>query len=143
MIGFAHSPRWTKVRTIAFDDADVAIANTAATLTAVPIASETSSIIQLEVLVVERIAFDGNAGTLVLDVGKSGSTEKYAKDVSLKQTAGTSTLGSGTTSVKPANSEATGLPVVLTLTSGSGNLSTLTAGEADVYVLWAPAPPAR
>ncbi len=140
---FHPSPRWQKVRTIKFDDVDVDIANTAATLTLTPLASETSHLIIEETLVVERTQFAGNAGTLVLDVGKSGSLEIYAKDVSLKSASGTRTLGSGTTSVKPRIIEANGLPIVLTLTSGSGNLSTLSAGEADIYVLWAPAPPAR
>ena len=131
---------WVKVRTIEFDDADVAIANTTATLTCDPIQCGAAALMQTEVLVVERIQFAGNAGTLVLDVGKSGATEKYAKDVSLKATSGTRTLGSGTTSVKPANAESNGLPVVLTLTSGSGDLDTLTAGAADIYVRYEPLP---
>lgn len=139
---FHPSPRWQKVRTIKFDDADVAIANTTATLTAVPLSSETSHLIIEETLVVVRTQFAGNAGTAQLDVGKSGSLEIYAKDVDLKSASGTRVLGSGTTSVKPRIVESNGLPVVLTVISGSGNLSTLSAGAADVYVLWAPAPPA-
>jgi hypothetical protein len=141
-MSFQPSPRWTKVRTIKFDDADVDVAATTATLTAVPLNPGTSHLIVEETLVVVRTQFAGNAGTAQLDVGKSGSLEIYAKDVDLKSASGTRVLGSGTTSVKPRIVEANGLPVVLTVISGSGNLSTLSAGEADVYVLWGPAPPA-
>ena len=130
--------RWEKVRTVLWNDADVAIANTTATLTLTPLqigGASGANILIHETLVYERIQMAGNAGTLVADIGKSGSLEIYAKDVSLKAASGTKTLGSGTTSVKPRIIEANGLPVVITLVSGSGNLSTLTSGAVDVWML--------
>ncbi len=128
--------RALRLRTIKFNDADVAVAAVSATITLEPIQiGMGTNLLVHETLVHERTTFAGNAGTLLLDIGKSGSTEIYAKDVGLKGSTGANTLGSGTTSVKPRIIEANGLPVVLTLTSSSGNLSTLSAGEADIFLI--------
>jgi hypothetical protein len=128
--------RWVRLSTIAFNDALLSIANTVASITIDPFqVGMGNNVLIHETLVAERIQFAGNAGTLLLDVGKSGSTEIYAKDVALKSASGTRTLGSGTTSVKPRIIELNGIQVLLTFTSSSGNLSTLSAGAVDVYAL--------
>lgn len=132
--------QWRLVRTVVFNDADLALAAVTATITLEPLSVGSTNLIQEEVIVHERITFAGNAGTLLLDIGKNGSTEIYAKDVALKAATGTNTLGSSTTSVKPRIIEANGLPVVLTFTSSSGNLSTLSAGAVDIWMRYGPTP---
>ena len=134
--------QWVKVRTLTHADADVDIANTVASISCAPLTapSNNTHVVILDSLIRERIQMAGNAGTLVLDIGVSGTTEEIAKDVSLKATSGTNTLGSATTSVKPRLIRPKGYIPLLTLTSSSGNLSTLTAGEVDIFLLVGAAP---
>lgn len=127
------NPQWIKIAS--FTHATVeAVAATSGTVTCDPLQLKGASKLLIhECLVKVRTVFDG-AGTVLFDVGKSGSLERYAKDVDGKTATG-DFLGSGTTSVKPANQEAVGVIPLITITSGSGNLSTFTTGECDVYLL--------
>jgi hypothetical protein len=138
--------RWLKLASLGATDVQSDGGTKTITLPAIA-AQNGVGMVFSETLIKERTAFvhtnnDGGAQTLVLDVGKSGALERFAKDVSLKQTAGTVTLGSGTTSVKPRNYEANGVAPVITLTSGdqADALSRVTAGRVDIYVLVENAP---
>lgn len=126
------NPQWIKIAS--FTAASISVAATTQTITCDPVQSKGGGrLLVHECLVKVRTVFDG-AGTVLFDVGKSGALERYAKDVDGKTATG-DFLGSGTTSVKPANPEANGVIPVITITSGSGNISTWTTGEADVYLL--------
>ena len=135
----ASETRWKLLRVLNYNDADVAVAAVTATIT-VPLAIS-GGLTEIEDFAIDVptafawAADAGNQSTLLADIGKSGSTEKYTKDLSIKTaTTASPTLGSETTSVKPRHIEPRGTPVVITLTSNVANLSLLTAGQARIWV---------
>lgn len=135
----AGSTQWKLLRVLNYNDADVAVAAVTATIT-VPLAIS-GGLTEIEDFAIDVptafawAADAGNQSTLLCDIGKSGSTEKYTKDLSIKTaTTASPTLGSETTSVKPRHIEPRGTPVVITLTSNVANLSLLTAGQARIWV---------
>jgi hypothetical protein len=139
--------RWVRMTTLT--PSNVRTDGGTRTITLADIPAPLTGVTVADVLVHEKTAFvhtnnDGGAQTLVMDIGKSGALERYAKDVSLMQTDGTRTLGSGTTNVKPRNFELAGTNPVITIVSGNvvDQLSRVTAGNADVYFLVENAPPA-
>lgn len=139
--------RWLRVGTITAASVQTDGGTKTITLPALP--SSLTGLVVSDVMINEKTQFvhtnnDGGAQTLTLDIGKSGALERYMKDVSLKQSNGTRTLGSGTTSVKPRNFELAGVVPVVTIVSGDlvDQLSRVSAGAADVYFLVEDAPPA-
>lgn len=133
--------RWLKLASYAYTDLSTDGGTKTITLPKVGSQWGAGFVIE-ETLVKERTQFvhtnnDGGAQTLTLDIGKGGALERLAKDVSLKSASGTVTLGSGTTSVKPRNYEASGVQPVITLVSGdvADHLSRMSAGALDVYIL--------
>lgn len=98
---------------------------------------------------------DAGTSTTLLDVGVSGTTEKFAKDVSMAAAAGTRVIGSQTIIYRqPIGSAGTtdgGIVVTsirnvdpittayrLTITQSAKNLTTATGGRIDVYVKCGP-----
>lgn len=69
-----------------------------------------------DILVKVTTKFSIDGGTALLDVGISGATEQFAKDVSVISTAGTRVLGSATTSVKPRLVDSNAVPGFYRLT---------------------------
>jgi hypothetical protein len=135
----AGNTQWKLLRVLNYNDADVAVAAVTATIT-VPLAIS-GGLTEIEDFAIDVptafawAADAGNQSTLLCDIGKSGSLEKYTKDLSIKTaTTASPTLGSETTSVKPRHIEPRGTPVVITLTSNVANLSLLTAGQARIWV---------
>lgn len=138
---YSSQQRWVQVAVL--DVSDLRTDGGTKTLTFEPLGSALTGLTQTELMVHEATAValdDGGATAIVLDVGKSGALERYAKDVSLKQTAGTRTLGSGTTSVKPRNFELAGVVPVATITSAVP-LSRIITGKVEIYALVENAPP--
>lgn len=135
--GLDANPQWIKVAT--FTEASISVAATTATVTCSPLQLKGGgSLMVHDCLVHVRTVFDG-AGTVLIDVGTSGTLERHAKDVDGKTATGRF-LGSATTSVKPRLSEVAGAIPLITITSSSGNISTWTTGECDVYLLVSAAP---
>lgn len=133
--------RWVKLGSYNYTDIQTDGGTKTITVEKIPAQFGTGLVIE-EMLVKERTQFvhtdnDGGAQTLTLDVGRSGALERHAKDVSLKSASGTITLGSGTTSVKPRNYEASGVAPIITIVSGdtADHLGRISAGALDVYAL--------
>lgn len=88
--------------------------------------------------VVSQLTFgapDAGASTVQLDVGISGTLERFAKDVDLLAAANTRVLGSATTSVKPRLIDAAPLTYRLTVTQSAKDLTTVTGGQFRVFAL--------
>jgi hypothetical protein len=79
-------------------------------------------------------SIDAGGDDVFLDVGYSGATEAFAKDVNLKATG--RTIGSGTTSVKPRVIVTKPLTVHMTYSGETDQLlmKHLTAGQARVFI---------
>lgn len=139
--------RWLRVGTLTTANVQTDGGTKTISLPALP--SSLTGLVVSDVMLNEKTQFvhtnnDGGTQTLTLDIGKSGALERYMKDVSLKQTSGTRTLGSGTTSVKPRNFELAGTVPIVTIVSGdlADHLGRVSSGAADVYFLVEDAPPA-
>ena len=138
---YSSQQRWVQIAVL--DVSDMRTDGGTKTLTFEPLGSAMTGLTQTELMVNEATQVrldDGGATAIVLDVGKAGALERYAKDVSLKSASGTRTLGSGTTSVKPRNFELAGVVPVATITS-SVPLSRIIAGKVEIYALVENAPP--
>lgn len=135
------NPQWIKIKSFTHATVD-AVAATSGTLACDPIQSKGGgSLIVHDCMAVVRTVFDG-AGTVLLDVGRVSGTlpERYMKDQSIKAATGRFLGSSDTTNVKPRVTDSNGFEPYITITSGSGNLSTFTTGECDVYLLVSAAP---
>ena len=136
--GIDATPKWIKVAT--FTEASISIANTVATVTCDPLQPVAGkSFIIHDCMVNVRQVFDG-AGTVLIDVGKSGDLDRYMKAQTVKTATGRFLGSADTTNVKPRIQDDVGVIPLITVTSGSGNISTFTTGQADVWLLVSQAP---
>lgn len=91
-----------------------------------------ANICVMGIRVKEQTAFTGNAGTLTVSLGRSGTETEYLPAFSLKQTVSATNIQSDGGCYAPTTAAHT---VVAKFTSSSGNLSSLTAGSVDLWIL--------
>jgi hypothetical protein len=145
---------WKLVRILKQSDAELVDAGgTSKTITLDGIYAGGAAVEIEDVYVDIKTAFDrttdGGPTTFAIDIGKSGATKKYANSVDLQATTdklGASTLlwagvlDGGSTQFMPPFVEASGVAPVITVTSGTANISTNNVGEAHIYVKYGPLP---
>lgn len=145
---------WFRVRILKQSDAELVDAGgTSKTITLDPLYASGKPLEISDVYVDMVTAFDrttdGGPSTFLMDIGKSGATQKYANDIDLQATTDqfgsktmlwTQILDGGSSQFLPPFVEASGLQPVLTLTSAAANISTNNAGEAHIYVKYGALP---
>lgn len=136
--GLDSNPQWIKVAS--FTESSISIAGVEATVTCDPLQLKGGGKLYVKNCIVRvREVFDG-AGTVVIKVGKATLLDRYAKAIDGKTATG-DFLGSDHADVLDGGYlEAGGVIPLITITSGSGNISTWTTGKADVYLLVSAAP---
>lgn len=130
------STNWILLRTVNFNDADLAVGATGATITLSKALLQLATEHRVEwedcVVDVPTKFIGGAISALALDIGVSGLLERYAKDVDLFTAAGIF-VGSSTSAVKPRLIETAPTDVVLTFAATGANLNALTQGKAHIY----------